>query len=117
MPSESVAGFLDQAGGIPANDTDLSAILSLDYAGSAELWNVLAMIGHILMLVAVLAFVMLMLQTFTGRGGEPAEANPAGGQTIEWSAASPAPADNYEHVPTVASATPVFDMTYEGSRS
>lgn len=111
-----IAGFLDQAGGIPANDADLTALLSLDYNSSAEIWNVLAMIGHVLMLVAVVAFVLLMLQTFVG-GGEQAAENPFDAHTIEWSATSPAPAANYEHVPTVASATPVFDMTYEGSRS
>lgn len=111
-----IAGFLGQAGGIPASDPDLAVLLSLDYASTAELWNILSMIGNVLMLVAVLAFVGLMVKTFTG-AGEPAADNPFGGHTIEWSTPSPAPTSNYEHVPTVASATPVFDMTHEGSRS
>ncbi len=111
-----IAGFLGQAGGIPASDPDLETVLSLDYAGSASLWNVLSMIGSILMLVAVLAFVGLMMKTFVGAGARAAD-NPFGGHTIEWSRPSPAPASNFEHVPTVASATPVFDMTHEGSRS
>lgn len=111
-----VAGFLDQAGGIPANAAQVDAILSLDYDGSAELWNTLSMIGHIVMVVAVLAFVMLMLQTFTGRG-DAADDNPFGGHTIEWSTSSPAPEHNFEYVPTVASPSPVFDLTAEGSRS
>lgn len=111
-----IAGFLGQAGGIPASDPDLAVLLSLDYAGSASLWNVLSMIGNVLMLVSVLAFVGLMVKTFTG-AGETAADNPFGGHTIEWSTPSPAPTANYEHVPTVASATPVFDMTHEGSRS
>jgi heme/copper-type cytochrome/quinol oxidase subunit 1 len=111
-----VAGFLGQAGGIPASDPDLAELLSLEYAGTAELWNILSMVGNVLMLVAVVAFVGLMVKTFTGTG-ESAADNPFGGHTIEWSTSSPAPTSNYEHVPTVASATPVFDMTHEGSRS
>jgi heme/copper-type cytochrome/quinol oxidase subunit 1 len=111
-----IAGFLGQAGGIPASDPDLALLLSLDYAGSAALWNVLSMIGHLLMLLTVLAFVGLMMKSFVG-AGEHAGDNPFGGHTIEWSTPSPAPTSNYEHVPTVASATPVFDMTHEGSRS
>ena len=43
--------------------------------------------------------------------------NPVGGHTIEWSTTSPAPADNFEHVPTVASPEPQFDLTYEGTLS
>jgi heme/copper-type cytochrome/quinol oxidase subunit 1 len=111
-----IAGFLDQAGGIPANAAQVDAILSLEYDSSAELWNALSMIGHILMVVAVLAFVMLMVQTFTGRG-DAADDNPFGGHTIEWSTSSPAPEHNFEYVPTVASPSPVFDLTAEGSRS
>ena len=86
-----IAGFLDQAGGIPANATQVDALLSLDYAGSAELWNALSMVGHVMMLVAGLAFGLLMLQTFA-RAGDTADDNPFGGHTIEWSTSSPAPA-------------------------
>jgi heme/copper-type cytochrome/quinol oxidase subunit 1 len=111
-----IAGFLNQVGGLPANDTQLSAVLSLDYDGSAEVWNILAMLGHVAVLVSASAFVALMVQAFAGRG-EPADDNPFGGHTLEWSVPSPAPTTNYEHVPTVASATPVFDLTHEGSRS
>jgi heme/copper-type cytochrome/quinol oxidase subunit 1 len=109
-----IAGFLDQAGGLPVNDADVAAMLSLDYDSSGELWNWLSLIGHGLMAFATLAFVGLMFKVFTG-SGETAEPNPYGGHTIEWSTTSPAPADNYEFVPTVASPSPVFDMTYEGT--
>ena len=108
-----IAGFLDQAGGLPVNDADVAAMLSLDYVSSGELWNWLSLIGHGLMALATLAFVGLMFKVFTG-AGETAETNPYGGHTIEWSTTSPAPPDNYEFVPTVASPSPVFDMTYEG---
>ncbi|HZB40544.1 MAG TPA: cbb3-type cytochrome c oxidase subunit I [Ilumatobacter sp.] len=110
-----IAGFLDQAGGLPVNDADVAAMLSLDYDSSGELWNWLSLIGHALMALAALAFAGLMVKVFTG-SGDTAEANPYGGHTIEWSTTSPAPPDNYEFVPTVASPSPVFDMTYEGTR-
>jgi heme/copper-type cytochrome/quinol oxidase subunit 1 len=109
-----VAGFLDQAGSLPVNDADVAAMLSLDYDSSAELWNWLSLIGHGLMALATLAFVGLLFKVFVG-AGDAADANPYGGHTIEWSTASPAPADNYDFVPTVASPSPVFDMTYEGT--
>lgn len=111
-----IAGFLDQVGGIPANAAQVDAMLSLDYDGTAELWNALSMVGHVVMAAAVVAFVLLMLSTFL-RGGDRADDNPFGGHTIEWSTPSPAPAHNYEFVPTVASPSPVFDLTAEGSRS
>jgi heme/copper-type cytochrome/quinol oxidase subunit 1 len=111
-----IAGFLDQAGGVPANDADVARMLSLDYDSTGSLWNTLSLVGHGLMALTVLAVVGLMLKTFTGEGDE-ADDNPFGGHTVEWSTSSPAPADNYEHVPTVASPEPQFDMTYEGSLS
>ena len=109
-----VAGFLDQLGGLPSNDADVAAMLSLDYDSSGELWNWLSLIGHGLMALATLAFVGLMLKVFAGVG-ETAEPNPYDGHTIEWTTTSPAPPDNFEFVPTVASPSPVFDMTYEGT--
>ena len=110
-----IAGFLDQPGGMPANDADVAALLSID-ADTGALWNTLSLAGHGLMAITVLAFAGLMLKVFTGEG-EPAEQNPYGGHTVEWGTTSPAPAHNYEHVVTVASAEPQFDMTYEGSLS
>ena len=111
-----IAGVSDQVGGMPANDADVAALLSLDYDGPASLWNILSLAGHGLMALTVVAFAGLMLKSFTG-SGEAAEQNPFGGHTVEWGIPSPAPADNYEHVATVASSEPQFDMTYEGSRS
>jgi heme/copper-type cytochrome/quinol oxidase subunit 1 len=109
-------GFAGQSGGIPANDADVAAMLSLDGVDGGGIWVILSLVGHALVALTVLAFVGLMLKTFTGNGDDAAD-NPYGGQTIEWSTSSPAPADNYEHVATVASATPQFDLTHEGSQS
>jgi cytochrome c oxidase subunit 1 len=94
----------------------VAAILSLDGVQGGGTWIIMSLIGHGLFALTVLAFVGLMIATFTGRG-EPADENPYGAHTIEWSASSPAPTDNFEHVPTVASATPRFDLTHEGSTS
>jgi heme/copper-type cytochrome/quinol oxidase subunit 1 len=54
-----------------------------------------------------------MLATFAG--GDDADdddeiTNPYGGQTIEWSTTSPAPAHNFDHVPTITSAEPLLDQ-------
>lgn len=111
-----VAGFLDQVGGIPASDADVAMLLSIDQVDGGSIWSVLSLIGHGLMAVTVLAFAALMLKVFSG-SGETAEPNPYGGHTIEWGTTSPAPAHNFEHVPTVASPEPQFDLTYEGSQS
>lgn len=111
-----VAGFLDQAGGIPASDADVAMLLSIDQVDGGSIWNVLSLVGHGVMALTVLAFVGLLLKVLTG-SGEQAEPNPYGAHTIEWSTTSPAPADNYEHVPTVTSPEPLFDQIHEGSPS
>lgn len=111
-----VAGFLDQTGGIPANDADVGALLSLDGVDGGATWITISLIGHGLMALTLVAFVGLMLKTFTG-AAESADQNPYDGHTIEWSTSSPAPAHNYDDVATVASTTPQFDMTHEGSQS
>jgi len=110
-----IAGFLDQPGGMPATDADVAALLSID-GDTGALWNTLSLAGHGVMAITVLAFAGLMFKVFTGEG-EAAEQNPFGGHTVEWGTSSPAPTDNYEHVVTVASAEPQFDMTNEGSLS
>jgi heme/copper-type cytochrome/quinol oxidase subunit 1 len=111
-----IAGLLGQAGGIPANDAQVGVLLDLEYDGTAELWNILALAGHALMALTVVGFAALMLKAFTG-AGDTAEQNPYGGHTIEWAADSPAPEGNFDYVPTVASATPQFDLTFEGTSS
>lgn len=112
-----IAGFADQAGGVPGSAADVAAMLSLDYGGPGELWNVLVLIGHALMALTVVGFAGLMIATFTGEhdDDDDNEINPVGGQTLEWSTPSPAPAHNFEHVPTVTSAEPLF--ADEGSSS
>jgi len=111
-----IAGFVGQVGGIPANDAQVGAILSLDGVDGGSIWMLLSLVGHGLMALTVLAFVGLMFKTFNGNDDER-DTNPYGGHTIEWTTPERAPHANYEHVPTVASATPQFDMTADGSHS
>ncbi len=108
-----IAGFADQSGGIPASDLEVSAMLSLDYGGPGELWNWLSAIGHGLMALTVVAFAGLLLKTVVS--GPAADANPYNAHTIEWSTTSPAPDHNYDEVPTVASAEPLYVESTEGS--
>lgn len=109
-----IAGFADQVGGVPSSDAQAAALLDTTGVSGEGLWSALSMVGHILIVLTVLAVAMLLIQTALSRA-DAAPQNPFGGHTVEWSAASPAPADNFDYVPTVASATPQFDMTYEGS--
>jgi heme/copper-type cytochrome/quinol oxidase subunit 1 len=100
-----IAGFLDQpglhqAGGLYENSDLL-------------IWNILTLIGHALMALAVLGFVGLVLSTRTpdpDDADDVAPLNPWDSQTLEWITTSPAPADNFDDVPVVESAEPVLDL-------
>jgi heme/copper-type cytochrome/quinol oxidase subunit 1 len=92
------AGFADQ----PANSG------TYDYSGPAGLWNVLVTIGHILMVLTVLAFAGLALRP-SKSGDAAAGDDPWDAQTLEWTTTSPAPLDNFVEVPTVMSPEPALD--------
>jgi heme/copper-type cytochrome/quinol oxidase subunit 1 len=109
-----IAGLLDQVGGVPSTDAQAIALLDTTGVSGEGLWSALSMVGLLLVVLTVVAVALLLVQTALS-SAETAPQNPFGGHTVEWSTSSPAPADNYEYVPTVASATPQFDMTYEGS--
>lgn len=111
--SAIVGGVLDQPGGVPADDAAVARLMSLDFSDAGSLLAVLGLVGHAAVALSIVAFGALLLKV---RGSEATdEENPHKGHTIEWGTASPAPADNYVHVPTVASAEPVFDLSYEGT--
>lgn len=111
-----VAGFLDQAGGIPSTDADVANLLSIVQVDGGSIWIVLSLIGHGLVALTVLAFAGLLFRAVTGSDVDD-EPNPYGGHTIEWSTTSPAPVHNFEHVPTVSSPEPRLYLTPEGSQS
>jgi heme/copper-type cytochrome/quinol oxidase subunit 1 len=93
-----IAGFAKQLG----NTT------KFDYAGPQNLWNGVSTAGHVLMLLTVLAFIGLAIQS-TGTG-EPAGDDPWDAHTLEWATSSPAPYANFSDVHTVASAEPLLDL-------
>jgi heme/copper-type cytochrome/quinol oxidase subunit 1 len=73
----------------------------------AEAASAISAAGHALMALTVLAFVALAARTFVS--AVAAAEDPWDGQTLEWTTASPAPVDNFGHVPTVISAEPLLD--------
>ena len=95
-----IAGFLDQPGGLGYGDSDL------------QIWNILVLVGHAMVLLTVLAFAGLLTQTVLGGkdGANGPGDDPADGHTIEWATTSPAPANNFVDVPMVTSAEPLLDM-------
>jgi heme/copper-type cytochrome/quinol oxidase subunit 1 len=98
-----IAGFADQ----PALAVDF------DYSGPAELWNTAVLVGHGLMALTVLAFVLLALKSFTS--GATAGDDPWDGQTLEWATSSPPPDDNFPATPLVSSEYPLLDLKPRGS--
>jgi heme/copper-type cytochrome/quinol oxidase subunit 1 len=94
-----VAGFADQPAG--------SALY--DYEGPAELWNILALAGHALMALTVVAFAGLAMRTLTV-AADRVDDDPWRAQTIEWTTTSPAPRNNFSEVPTVSSPEPLLDL-------
>lgn len=113
-----VAGFADQPGAVfPAIGEGSDAIVNFDYGGNPSLWNTLSTVGLAFVTLAVLAFVALAVRSF-GRSlhgeanadNEPCASDPWGGQTLEWAATSPAPADNFAAAHIVSSAEPLLDL-------
>jgi heme/copper-type cytochrome/quinol oxidase subunit 1 len=94
-----IAGLLDQPAGVAYDDSDL------------EIWNILSLVGHGLMVITALAVVLLMLTSLFGRHADDAVGDdPWTGQTIEWATTSPAPRDNFVDVPIIHSAEPMLDL-------
>ena len=91
-----IAGFLDQPAGVSYLDDDL------------VLWNIVALVGHALMALTVLGFVLLLLMSL--RGDDSVGDDPWDAQTLEWITTSPAPRDNFVDVPVVHSAEPLLDL-------
>ena len=91
-----IAGFLDQPAGLSYLDDDL------------VLWNIIALVGHALMALTVLGFVLLLLTSL--RADDSVGDDPWEAQTLEWTTTSPAPRDNFVDVPVVHSAEPLLDL-------
>ena len=92
-----IAGFLNQPVGLGYDDGDL------------QIWNVLVLIGHVLMAMSVLGFAGLLASSLRN-SGDSCPDDPFDGHTIEWATTSPAPAGNFVDVPLITSAEPLLDL-------
>jgi heme/copper-type cytochrome/quinol oxidase subunit 1 len=97
-----IAGFANQPG----------SAINFDYSGPQNLWNLLAMAGHIIMALTVLAFIGLAIKSFT-RGDQVGD-DPWNAQTLEWATTSPAPSNNFVDQHTVISGEPLVDLKPAG---
>jgi heme/copper-type cytochrome/quinol oxidase subunit 1 len=104
-----IAGFADQPGeALPAVEAGLPGAVNFSYSGPSGLWNSLSGVGHVLVLLAVLAFLALELRS--AAKGEHAGDDPWNGHTLEWATTSPAPEHNFADIHVVKSAEPLLDL-------
>lgn len=88
-----IAGFLGQPAGFAYDDSDL------------QIWNVLVLVGHLMMILTVVGFLALLAQVRPDDRDDPWD-----GHTIEWATTSPAPVGNFVDLPLVGSAEPLLDL-------
>jgi heme/copper-type cytochrome/quinol oxidase subunit 1 len=65
--------------------------------------------GAAVLTLGVLVFALDLLVSVAMRRGRPAPADPWGGHTLEWTAPTPLPPQNFDRLPEVRSATPALD--------
>jgi cytochrome c oxidase subunit 1 len=75
-----------------------------------DLWNMVETIGSFIVAISVLIFLVNFIRSL--RNGEAAGDDPWDGQTLEWTVASPTPAENFEIAPTVYSRRPAWDIKH-----
>ena len=88
---------------------DVGPLALLGYGNGAEVALArVATVGAALAALGLLALLLAALAAARGRGRE-AGADPWSGHTLEWATASPPPRHNFDDVPEVTSASPLFD--------
>jgi len=75
-----------------------------------DLWNLIASLGVPFQVLAVLVFLINVVISL--RRGAPAGNDPWDAWTLEWAAASPPPAYNFDTVPVAASRRPLWDLKH-----
>lgn len=75
-----------------------------------EFWNLMETIGALTIALSVAIFLLNVV--LTRRNGEIAGNDPWDGHTLEWAAASPPPAHNFDSLPVIRSRRPVWDLKY-----
>ena len=87
------------------------------YTGNDE-WrvaNLVAGIGGAVTVVGVLLFLLNLVVSVVAGRGRPADANPWGGYTLEWTTPSPPPPGNFESIPEIRSEAPLLDLPQQGA--
>lgn len=107
-----ISGFNNQPGLFGVSRAE-SMVIGWDHKAAPELLNTLTGIGHALMALTVLGFILLTQRAYAK--GAPAGDDPWNGQTLEWATSSPAPANNFSDLMTVSSPEPLTDLKPAGS--
>ncbi len=76
--------------------------------GALPMLNVVATVGAYLMLLAAVLFVVNVV--LSARRRDPAGDNPWDGTTLEWATTSPPPEHNFDRLPPIRSARPLWDL-------
>ena len=80
-------------------------------------WGTLNLVETIGAYVLALGLVLVAVNAIRSRFvGEPAGDDPWGGETLEWSTTSPPPPYNFERIPVVASASPMWEPARRAER-
>ncbi len=79
-------------------------------SGALPMLNAIATAGAYLMLIAALLFVANVI--ISARRRVPAGDNPWGANTLEWATSSPPPEHNFDALPPIRSARPLWDLAH-----